>query len=78
MSDWDQKLKAAEEGADRLQAAEEVAEQRFKALHSEAQAKGKGDEALGSDEFHSWMATRRATDAAWGEWAMLMDAKAGS
>jgi hypothetical protein len=78
MSDWEQRLKAAEEGADRLQAAEDVAEERFKALHAETQAQGKGDEALSSDEFRSWMATRRATDAAWGEWAMLMDAKAGA
>ena len=78
MSNWDGRLKAAEEGADRLQAAEDVAEQRFKALHADTQAQGKGDEALSSDEFRAWMATRHATDAAWGEWATLMDAKAAA
>ena len=76
MSDWDERLKAAEEGAEQLQAAEDAAEERFKALHVAAVPQGKGQEALQSEEFHSWMATRRATDAAWGAWAVLMDAKA--
>jgi hypothetical protein len=78
MSDLDERVKAAEAGADRLQAVEDMAEEKFKALHAETQAQGKGDEALSSDEFRTWMATRRATDAAWGEWAVLMDAKAGA
>jgi hypothetical protein len=76
MSDWDQRLKAAEEGAEHLQAEEEVAEARFKALHAAAEPQGKAQEALESEEFHSWMATRRATDEAWGKWAVLMDERA--
>ena len=76
MSDWDERLKAAEEGAVRLEALEGVAEERFKALHTEAQAQGNAEEALASDEFRSWMATRHATDAAWCKWATLMDANA--
>lgn len=68
-------MEAAEAGAQRLQTVEEQAEQRFKALHADAHAQGNGDAALQSEEFHSWMATRRETDAAWGAWATLMDEK---
>jgi hypothetical protein len=75
MSDWERRLEAAEAGAERLEAVEHEAEQRFKALHADAQARGDGDAALQSHEFHSWMATRRETDAAWGAWATLMDEK---
>ena len=78
MSDWDEQLKAAEQGAERLEAVEVAAEARFKALQKDAQAQGKGDEALNSDELQSWLETRRATDAAWGQWATLMDAKPGA
>lgn len=78
MSDWEEKLKAAEAGADRMQATEEAAEERFRAVHANAEAQGKAHEALQSEEFHEWMATRHATDAAWGEWATLMDAKPGA
>ncbi len=72
MTDWEQRLKAAEAGAEQIQAAEEAAEQRFRTLQAAAET---GGDPLQSDEFHSWMATRRATDAAWGEWATLMDAR---
>jgi hypothetical protein len=71
MSDWEARLKDAEAGAERLQAEEEAAEASFKAAHRDAQPQ----EAMKSPEFHSWMATRRATDDAWGKWATLMDAK---
>jgi len=74
MSDWEQRVKAAEAGADQMQAAEDAAEESFKALHAEAQAQGTEQEALKSDEFRKWMATRHATDDAWGKWATLMDA----
>jgi hypothetical protein len=78
MSDLEERIKAAEAGADHKQAIEEAAEVRFRAVHASAEAQGKGQDALQSEEFHSWMATRRATDAAWGEWATLMDAKPGA
>jgi hypothetical protein len=71
MSDWEQRLKAAEAGAEKTEAAEHAAEEKFKAV----QAQGNDAEALESEEFRSWMASRRETDEAWGKWAMLMDAK---
>src|SRR5436853_6771532 len=71
MSDWEQRLKAAETDAERSEVAESAAEERFKAV----KAKGDHAAALDSDEFSSWMATRHATDAAWGTWATVMDAK---
>jgi hypothetical protein len=71
MSDWEERVKAAEESAERLQAAEEMAEERFKAV----QARTDDAEALDSEEFRQWMETRRATDAAWGAWSIVMDAK---
>ena len=75
ISDWERRLEAAEAGAERRQAAEHEAEEKFKALQAQAQARGDADAALRSDEFHSWMATRRETDAAWGAWATVMDEK---
>lgn len=78
MSDWEERLKAAEAKAERSEAAEHEAEERFRAAHAEAQAKGTPDHALESEEFRSWMAKRHATDEAWGAWAMVMDAKPGA
>jgi hypothetical protein len=75
MSDWEQRVKAAEAGADRMEAAEQAAEETFKALQADAQAQGTEQDALKSEEFREWMATRRATDDAWGKWAVLMDEK---
>jgi hypothetical protein len=75
MSDWTEKVTAAEAGAERKQAAEHEAEQRFRAVQAQAEAHGNADAALLSDEFHAWMATRHETDAAWGAWSMVMDAK---
>ncbi|MEJ6023944.1 hypothetical protein [Ramlibacter sp. PS4R-6] len=71
MSDWEERLKAAEAGAERSEAAELAAEEKFKAV----QAQTNDAEALASDEFRSWMGSRRATDDAWGKWATVMDAK---
>jgi crotonobetainyl-CoA:carnitine CoA-transferase CaiB-like acyl-CoA transferase len=73
MSDWEERLKAAEASAEHMQAAEEAAEERFRAR--QAAEPENPQAALESEEFHSWMATRRATDGAWGQWAMLMDSK---
>jgi hypothetical protein len=75
MSDWNEQVKAAEAGADALQAAEHAAEESFKAVQADAREKGVEHEALNSEEFREWMAKRRATDDAWGKWATLMDAK---
>jgi hypothetical protein len=71
MSDWEERLNAAEAGAERSEAAELAAEEMFKAVRARS-----GDaEAIASDEFRSWMGSRHATDAAWGKWATVMDDK---
>ena len=75
MSDWDERVKSAEAGAEQMQAAEAAAEESFKAVQAEARQHGADEDALKSQEFHDGMATRRATDDAWGKWATLMDAK---
>ena len=71
MSDWEQRLKAAESDAERSQAAEHAAEELFRAVEAQRDRAA----AMDSHEFTSWMATRHATDAAWGTWATVMDAK---
>jgi hypothetical protein len=78
MSDWEERLKAAEAGAERTEALEQVAEERFDAVHAKAHAQGDASTALLTEEFRTWMASRRATDEAWGGWAQVMDAKAGA
>ena len=65
---------AAESAALATQAVEERAEQRFDAVRAELAKQGKQDEATASPEFREWMAARSETDAAWGRWAMAVDA----
>ena len=77
MSDWEQRVEAAEAGAERIEAAEHEAERRFRSLQADALAQGNAEAALQSDEFHTWMAKRRETDDAWGKWATVMDEKVG-
>ena len=75
MSDWMEAATLAEAAADRKQAAEEMAEQRFYAVKAQAEAEGDAARALRSDEFRQWMDARAETDVAWGAWSMAMDAK---
>lgn len=75
MSDWSEEIMAAETAAEQKQAAEHEAESRFDAVHAQAQAAGTVGDALKSPEFHDWMAARHATDAAWGNWSVVMDNK---
>ncbi|HSH89849.1 MAG TPA: hypothetical protein VK996_07670 [Ramlibacter sp.] len=75
MSDWAQKLAAAEAAAEGKQAAEHEAESRFDVIHHEAKARGDMSHALESEELKTWMAKRHETDTAWGVWATVMDAK---
>lgn len=73
MSDWEQRLKAAQADAERSEAAEHAAEARFKSVKEQD-----GEtRALASEEFGHWMQKRHATDAAWGQWAVVMDGKPG-
>jgi hypothetical protein len=75
MSDWTEELAAAEAQADRFEAAESQAEQRFHLVREAAEQSGDADRALDTPEFHAWMDARRATDLAWGSWSLLKDAK---
>lgn len=75
MSDWTQELAAAEADAERFQAAETQAEQKFHLVREQAEQAGNGQQALESPEFHQWMNARRATDLAWGSWSLLKDGK---
>lgn len=78
MSDWADDVASAEAEAERLQAAEGEAEQKFYEVRSRAEAAGAPNEAIKSREFAAWMSARHATDEAWGAWSMAMDAKAAS
>jgi hypothetical protein len=75
MSDWAAQVAMAEAEAERQQAAEATAESRFDAVHALAEANAGSDAASKSEEFRDWMAARHATDAAWGAWSTVMDAK---
>lgn len=75
MSDWAEEFAAATATAERIQAAEAEAEGLFDRAHAQAHALGDKSQALTTAEFHNWMAARHATDAAWGVWSTVMDAK---
>lgn len=75
MSEWSEKIAAATAAAERTQAAEAVAEEKFDAIHAQATASGDVASAVKSGEFHAWMAARHATDAAWGLWSTVMDSR---
>lgn len=68
--EWMEAVAVAEAAAEQKQAAEEVAVERFRAARARDEAK-----ATETPEFHAWMSARHATDEAWGQWAMAMDAK---
>ena len=75
MSDWQADIAAATAAAEQKQAAEAVAEAKFDAVYVLAEASGTPEHAPTTAEFHDWMAARKATDAAWGSWAEVMDSK---
>jgi hypothetical protein len=77
MTHWTEELAAAEAEAERFQAAESQAEEKFHIVRAAAEESGDGQRALESPEFQQWMHARRATDLAWGSWFLLKDAKAG-
>ena len=74
MSDWTEYLAAAEAQAERFQAAESQAEQKFHRVRDQAETAGVPERALQSAEFQQWMNARHATDLAWGSWSLLKDA----
>jgi hypothetical protein len=75
MSDWANELKVAEAAAAQTQLAEEAAETLFDAFRARTEGHEDKDHTVKSDEFRTWMAARHATDAAWGAWSQVMDAK---
>ena len=76
--DWNEAIAAAEAAAEQKQAAEEVAQARFEAARTAIEAEGRAAHVTETPEFGEWMAARRASDEAWGAWAMVMDAKPGA
>lgn len=75
MSDWAEEVAAVTAVAQQMQAAESVAEAQFDAAHARAAEAGTLDQVNHTPELREWLAARHATDAAWGQWAMLMDNK---
>ncbi|TFY99403.1 hypothetical protein EZ313_22925 [Ramlibacter henchirensis] len=75
MNFWTEELALVEAAALRIEALEAAAETRFDSMHAAASARGTADDALGTPEFKAWMDARADTDAAWGRWAQVMDAR---
>lgn len=64
----------AEADALNAEAEEQAAYERFVSLRCALDADGKGHEATQHPEFRRWMDSREVTDAAWGRWAMAVEA----
>ena len=75
MKDWNKEIALASAEAERFEAQEAKAEEKFDAAHAHADAAGEPQQALKTKEFSEWIESRKATDAAWGGWAQLMDGK---
>ena len=75
MKFWTEELALVEAAALRIEALERVAEQRFDTVHDEADARGEAARTVETPEFTAWMTARADTDAAWGRWAQVMDAR---
>jgi hypothetical protein len=78
MTLWTEELAEAEAQADRFQAREQQAQEQFHIVRAQAEQDGDAERALQSPEFQVWMDARRATDLAWGSWALLKDGKAAA
>ena len=75
MQHWNEELALVESAALRMEGLEAAAEQRFDNVHAAAEARGDAGLARQSPELREWLAAREDTDAAWGRWAQVMDAK---
>ncbi|WBY02802.1 hypothetical protein PE066_04490 [Ramlibacter tataouinensis] len=78
MKFWAEELAMVEAAALRIESLEHAAERRFDEVHAAAVAQGSAEQALETSEFAAWMAARADTDAAWGRWSQVMDAKPAS
>ena len=72
---WTEELAQVEAAALRAEALEREAERRFDSVHAEADARGAAGNTRETPEFAAWIAARAETDAAWGRWAQVMDAR---
>jgi hypothetical protein len=72
---WQEELALVEAAALRIQAREEAAEKLFEEALSRHEVQGTGVPAKQMQEFTTWMACRHDSDAAWGRWATVMDAR---
>ncbi|GAC1525816.1 MAG: hypothetical protein NVS2B4_02070 [Ramlibacter sp.] len=76
MNYWLEELALVESAALRIQAIEEVAEERFdQALAAAERQGGPGERAIPSGELSAWLSARHDTNAAWGRWAEVMKAR---
>jgi hypothetical protein len=75
MNYWMEELALVEAAAQRIQAQEEAAERMFIEARTRAEAAGQPERAVKTPEFASWIAARHDTDAAWGRWSEVMNAK---
>jgi hypothetical protein len=75
MDSWKEELALMEAAAMRTEAMEALAEGRFDSVFDAAQAQGASAGVTKTVEFSEWMAARADTDAAWGRWAQVMDAR---
>jgi hypothetical protein len=71
MKPWTEELAQVEAAALRIEALEVAAESRF----DQARLRAANEDVVGTPEFADWMAARADTDAAWGRWAQVMDAR---
>lgn len=72
MDSREQDLALLESAALRLEAIEQSAEKRFDEVYDLAERSGRVEHVTSTPEFQEWMAARRETDAAWGQWAASM------
>ncbi|HYD76605.1 hypothetical protein [Ramlibacter sp.] len=75
MNYWAEEIAMVEKAALKAESLEQAAERKFDEVHAAAEARGAVETALDTPEFASWMAARADTDAAWGRWSQVMDAK---
>ncbi|MBC5768092.1 hypothetical protein [Ramlibacter albus] len=67
---------AAEAAALKRDEVEEAAYARFSTARAAIEREQNGLKPTDTKEFLDWMAARRATDEAWGAWAVAMEAQA--
>jgi hypothetical protein len=75
MTLWEQEIALVERAALRIEQIEADALTRFARVRDAAHRSGDLDGVVRTPEFQAWMAARAETDAAWGRWAQVMDAK---